>query len=206
LKNSFYKIKKQILRNFSDTFKDISFFDSNRNNALRHGICKDIAARVLTDDERASFYGLPTGCRMREGAKIISIENLQIGEYCWIGENAILDASGGLSIGSHCSIGLSVFVWSHSSHLSSLTMQNKIGNKLIDHKPTNIGDGCFIAGPSVIQPGVNIGNKVLVKPFSTIDTDVPDRSIVNQNGIRENVFTDKMLKKLLNKQKRKYSL
>jgi acetyltransferase-like isoleucine patch superfamily enzyme len=205
LKNSPYSTKRQFLKNLCRTFQECSFFDSNRNNAIRHSICKDIAARVLTDDERASFYGLPSGCSMREGAKIIAIENLQIGEHCWIGENAILDASGGLSIGSHCSIGLSVFIWSHSSHLSSLTMQNQIGNKLIDRKSTTIGDGCFIAGPSVVQPGVHIGNKVLVKPFSTIDSDIPDRSIVSQNGIRENVFTDKMLNKLLTKQRRNSS-
>ena len=48
----------------------------------------------MTDVERAKFLGLPKGCRIRENAKIISQENLKIGNNVWIGESAILDASG----------------------------------------------------------------------------------------------------------------
>lgn len=174
--------------------------DSPRNNKLRSDILLRLAGQLLTDDERAELYGLPKGCRIREGAKIISPENLTIGEYCWIGENAILDASGGLQIGSHCSIGLSVFIWSHSSHLTNLSMSNESGSKLIQQKPTKIGSGCFIAGPSVIFAGVTIGDKVLVRPFSTIDTDVPSRAIVDSKGIQENVFTEERIGRLVRKQ------
>lgn len=174
--------------------------DLPRNNKLRIDILRRLAGQLLTDDERAGLYGLPKGCRIREGAKIISPENLTIGEYCWIGENAVLDASGGLQIGSHCSIGLSVYIWSHSSHLTNLTMSNESGSNLIQRKPTKIGSGCFIAGPSVILAGVTIGDKVLVRPFSTIDTDVPSRAIVDSNGIQENVFTEERIGRLVRKQ------
>jgi acetyltransferase-like isoleucine patch superfamily enzyme len=158
--------------------------------------------QLLTDDERAKLMKLPFGCRIREGAKILSPENLVIGEHCWIGENAILDASGGLTIGSHCSIGLSVFIWSHTSHLANLAMSNEQGSSLIHRKPTKIGKGCFIAGPSVILPGVSVGDKVLIRPFSVVGKDIPSRAIVDGESIKENAFTEELINKLVQKQMR----
>lgn len=172
---------------------------TERNNSLRSAIMKQVISQFLTDDERAEFFGLPEGCRIREGAKIISPEKLEIGSYCWIGENAILDASGGLSIGSHTSIGLSVFVWSHSSHLTNLSGHNEIGSSLIQRKKTKIGSGCFIAGPSVILPGVTIGDNVLVRPFSVIERDVPSRSLVSNNETKEGLFDQERVERMIRK-------
>jgi acetyltransferase-like isoleucine patch superfamily enzyme len=149
-----------------------------RNDELREDILKRFVSSVMTDDERASIYNLPTGCRMREGAKIISPEKFKCGEYVWIGENAILDASGGLEIGNHTSIGLSVFIWSHTSYLANLYMENYHNSYLIERKPTKIGSGCFIGGPSVIYHGCTIGNKVVVLPMSVVTKDIPEYSIV----------------------------
>ena len=173
--------------------------DALRNNELRQEILVRILGEALTDDERAALLGLPSGCRIREGAKIISPEKLQIGEYCWIGENAILDASGGLEIGSHCSIGLSVFVWSHSSHLTNLAMKNESGSNLIKRAKTTIGDGCFFAGPSVILPGVTIGKSVVVRPFSTVSKDIPDGSLVTGEKVTPNVFTAERIDRMISR-------
>ena len=169
---------------------DLPINQSKRNKNLRKEILHRLLGETLTDDERAQLLGLPEGCRIREGAKIISPENLSIGEYCWIGENAILDATGGLEIGSHSTIGLSVFVWSHSNHLANLKMDNQIGGKFMQKKRTRIGSGCFLAGPSVVMPGVSIGDKVIIRPFSTVDTDIPSRSIVDKSGIKRNVISE----------------
>ena len=193
-------IYNNIIKTFTNKiiscFSSLPFINNDRNEAIRHSIFKKLLSSFLTDDERAKYYGFPEGCRLREGAKILSPENLKIGEYCWIGENSILDASGGLTIGSHTSIGLSVFVWSHSSHITSLEENNIIGSNSIKRSKTKIGSGCFIAGPCVITPGVTIGNKVFIKPFSTITKDIPDRSIVDTNNIKVGVLTDKMIQRL----------
>lgn len=154
------------------------FHDDERSKNLRSQILKYFVSSVMTDDERASLFGLPKGCRMRENAKIISPEKLQCGEFVWIGEGAVLDASGGLTIGDHTSIGLNVMVWSHSSHLANLTLNNIIGNPLIQRSSTAIGKGCFIAGPSVIYPGTTLGDKVIVLPMSVVLEDIPSNRIV----------------------------
>ena len=178
---------------------ELPFKQTERNDKLRPGIIKQSISQFLTDDERARMMGLPVGCRIREGAKIISPENLEMGDFCWIGEHAVLDASGGLTIGDHTSIGLSVFVWSHSSHLTNLNFDNQINSDLIQRKPTMIGSGCFIAGPSVILPGVSIGNQVLIRPFTTVDKDIPDRSLVAPSGVKEGFFTDAIIAKMTHK-------
>ncbi|MDY6835350.1 MAG: acyltransferase [Chloroflexota bacterium] len=139
----------------------------------------------MTDDERAQLLGLPEGCRIREGAKIISPENLVCGKNVWIGEGAILDASGHLEIGDHTSIGLYVLVWSHTSYLTNVTLNNVIASPLIERKPTKIGQGCFIAGHSVIYPGVTIADKVVVLPMSVVTKDIPGNCIVSGTPARK---------------------
>ena len=131
----------------------------------------------MTDDERALANRLPVGCRMREGAKIISPERFVCGEYVWIGERVIVDASGGLEIGDHTTLS-GCSIWSHSSAMANILMDNRSGNPYIVRSKTSIGSGCFIGGPSVIYPGVSIGNRCIVMPMSVVNSDVPDNTMV----------------------------
>ncbi|MDE1766227.1 MAG: acyltransferase [Thaumarchaeota archaeon] len=157
--------------------------DSSKNDERRIKVRKEIMrreeSRLMTDDERAAFFGLPKGCRMREGVKIYSPENFKCGEYCWFGEDTKLDASGGLEIGDHTTVGSSVLVWSHTSFLTNLTMNNFIGSNLIIRKKTKIGSGVFIVGHAVIYPGVNIGDKCVILPMTVVTEDIPSYSMVS---------------------------
>ncbi|TMS60475.1 acyltransferase [Pseudoalteromonas sp. S3173] len=147
--------------------------DDSVSLELRNQILLYHSTATLADSERAKVLGLPEGTRIREGAKIISQDKLTIGRNCWIGENAILDASGILKIGSETSIGLSVFIWTHDSHLMNKEGNNqKSNNHKIKRKPTNIGSNCFIAGHSVIMPGVTIGDNCIIGPMSVVYKDL----------------------------------
>lgn len=152
--------------------------DNPRNTSLRDQIFTYVSSQILTDDERAARLGLPEGCRIRENAKIISIENFKCGKYTWIGEGAILDASGGLEIGEHTSVGLYVMIWSHSSYLGNTKMNNINGSPFITRKSTKIGSGCFIAGHTVIYPGVHVRDRTVILPMTTITKDTPGNCIV----------------------------
>jgi len=173
-------LKRALLASVTALWESDAFAlrDTDRTRNLRPEILRRLLSLVMTDDERAALFNLPEGCRVRESAKIIAHENLVCGKYVWIGEGTLLDASGGLEIGDHTSIGAGTMVWTHSSHLSNLAMKNESGNGLIQRKPTRIGKGCLIAGPSVVYSGVTIGDKCLIQPMSVVTKDVPSYSIV----------------------------
>ena len=114
---------------------------------------------------------------MEEGAKIISPERFICGEYVWIGERVIVDASGGLEIGDHTTLS-GCSIWTHSSAMANILMDNKSGSPYNVRSKTSIGSGCFIGGPSVIYPGVSIGNRCIVMPMSVVNSDVPDNTMV----------------------------
>jgi acetyltransferase-like isoleucine patch superfamily enzyme len=146
---------------------------------LRKQILTYFISSIMTDRERAKLLGLPEGCRIRENAKIISPEKLKMGKNVWIGEGAILDASGGLEIGDNTQIGLYSMVWTHTSRQQALSGETCISGDKIKRLPTKIGKNCFIGGPSVIFPGVIIGNRVTVMPMSVVWKKVPDGAIVS---------------------------
>ncbi|MCV2361781.1 acyltransferase [Paucibacter sp. TC2R-5] len=183
--------KEQVLRLLKDVWESDEFKlqDTTRARALRLELVTRLLSGVMTDNERAQLHGLPNGCRMREGAKILSKENLTCGEYVWVGENAILDASGGLELGAHVTIGSGVFVWSHTSVLSSLLGQNQSGNPWIRRSLTRIGKHSFVGGPSVINPGVTIGERCVILPMSVVTTDVPDGTMFGGSpaSLRRNI-------------------
>ena len=157
----------------------ILFENTPRTNELRQDILLRHASTMMTDDERARLFGLPEGCRIRESAKIISSENFECGHHVWIGENVVLDASGGLEVGNFTQFGVAVLVWTHSSHLQVLASETCISSEQIIRKQVKIGSNCWIVGPTVISPGVTIGDRVLVMPMSVITKDILDDAIVS---------------------------
>ena len=133
----------------------------------------------MNDRERARFLGLPAGCRIRENAKILRPERFVCGTNVWIGEGAVLDAQGGLEIGDNTQIGLGVFVWSHTTHKQARAGQTGQSKELIDYRRTVIGRNVFIAGPSVVGPGVTIGDGAIISPLSFVDRDVEPGAVVS---------------------------
>lgn len=154
-------------------------FDVQADGALRAQILTNLAAETMTDRERARFFGLPEGCRIRERAKILCPEKLVCGKNVYIGEGAMLDASGGLTIGDYTQIGFNAMISTHSSYLQAIACETGQSREGIVCKPTRIGKGCFIAGPSVVAAGVTIGDRVVVAPLTFIEKDVPSDTIVN---------------------------
>lgn len=152
--------------------------DSERNRSLREQILLRWLAELLADDERAQLFGLPASCRVRERAKILAPEKLVCGEHVWIGEGAYVDASGGLAIGGHSTIGVGVFVWTHTSALANLAHRNLPGGADVVRRPVTIGEGCYIVGPAVINPGVTIGDGAMVLPMAVVTEDVAAGTIV----------------------------
>jgi probable biosynthetic protein (TIGR04098 family) len=147
-------------------------FDSGTDPVLRSQILERFAAELMTDAERARLFGLPEGCRIRERTKILAPEKLRCGKHLWIGEGAVLDAQGGLEIGDYTQIGSGVLIWTHSSHRQATLGETGQTREHIEYKPTRIGSRVFIGGPSVVLPGVTIGDGAMIQPLSLVNRNV----------------------------------
>lgn len=117
--------------------------------------------------ETARFYGFGEGTSCYNNVLILG--DVKVGKDCWIGPNVVLDGSGGLTIGNHCSISAGAQIYSHHT----VRRSTSLGEDPVDRKPTSIGDGVYVGPGSVIQMGCTIGDRAIVGALSLINRDVP---------------------------------
>lgn len=114
---------------------------------------------------------LGKGSAIHHGIQVRAARRLRMGEDCFIAENVILDARGGLSIGSHVSINSGVQIW---------TAQHDWQNRQFDYveAPVVIGDRCWISARVTILPGVAIGEGAVVAAGAVVTRDVAPWTMV----------------------------
>jgi acetyltransferase-like isoleucine patch superfamily enzyme len=102
------------------------------------------------------------------------IGDVEIGEGTWVGPFCMLDGSGGLTIGHHCSISTGAQLLSHDTVAWALSG----GVAEYRRSPTSVGDCCFIGTHAVILRGVAVGDHCLVAAGAVVTRDVPAYTIV----------------------------
>jgi len=110
----------------------------------------------------------------------------KIGKDTWIGYFTLIDGSGGLEIGKHCSIASGVHIYTHDAirwAVLNLKKDDKKGSH-VDRAPVKIGNNVFIGANSVILKGVKIGNNVIIGASTVVNKDVPSNSIAVGNPAR----------------------
>jgi acetyltransferase-like isoleucine patch superfamily enzyme len=120
--------------------------------------------------EKANELGFGEGTTVYDSSLILG--DVKVGRHTWIGPFTVLDGSGGLSIGSHCSISAGVQIYSHDTVERSLSG----GNAPIELAGTKIGSNCYIGPNVVVGKGVTIGDRVVVGANSLVLTDIPSDS------------------------------
>lgn len=95
------------------------------------------------------------------------------GSHVWVGPFALLDASGGLTIGDFTMICAGVQVYSHDSVRWALSG----GVAACEKGPVRIGSRCYIGAGSIITRGVNIGDGCVVGAGSLVNRDLPAGAI-----------------------------
>jgi acetyltransferase-like isoleucine patch superfamily enzyme len=99
--------------------------------------------------------------------------DVEVGEETWIGPFTLLDGTGKLKIGSHCSISAGVHIYTHDTVKWALSG----GVAPYEYEPVTIGDCCFIGACTVVARGVTIGDHCLVGAGSFVDTDLAPFSV-----------------------------
>jgi len=121
--------------------------------------------------ERAKELGFGEGTSVYQSCHIIG--DVHVGEHTWIGPFTILDGSGGLQIGSYCSISSGAQIYSHNTVRWALSG----GVHEYERKPTKIGNCCYIGAQSVVSMGVSIGDHCLIGVNAFVNRDIPDHKI-----------------------------
>jgi acetyltransferase-like isoleucine patch superfamily enzyme len=116
--------------------------------------------------EKARYLGFGKGTTIYDSSLVIG--EVKVGKNTWIGPFTILDGSGGLKIGDHCSIAAGVQIYSHETIFWALS-----GGKM-EHSQskTIIGNRCYIGPNTVVSKGVKIGDHCLIGANSLVNDDL----------------------------------
>jgi acetyltransferase-like isoleucine patch superfamily enzyme len=97
--------------------------------------------------------------------------NLTIGSDNSLGFHVVLDARGGLTIGSNCNISSEAAIWTAEHDLQSPDFSYVTA-------PVIIGDYVWISYRAIIMPGVKIGSGAVVAAGAVVTKDVSPYTIV----------------------------
>lgn len=121
--------------------------------------------------ERARSLGFGAGTSIYDSALVFGA--VTVGEHVWIGPQTIIDGSGGLTIGDHCTISTGVHLYTHDNVKQTLTG----GKAPIERSPISIGRCTYIGPNTVVQRGVSIGSHCVIGVGSFVNHDLPDNTI-----------------------------
>lgn len=108
---------------------------------------------------------------IHHGLQVRVARRLQLGEDCFVAEDVVLDARGGLSIGNHVSINSGVQIWTAQHDWESPDFAYVAA-------PVTIGDRAWISARAVILPGVTIGDGAVVAAGAVVTRDVEAWTLV----------------------------
>jgi acetyltransferase-like isoleucine patch superfamily enzyme len=117
--------------------------------------------------EKAKYLGFGEGTTVYDNVLILG--SVEVGENTWIGPNVVLDGSGGLIIGSNCSISAGVQIYSHDSINWAISGGKE--KKIYDN--TVIGNNCYIGPNVIIQKGITIGDNCIIGTNSFVNKNIP---------------------------------
>lgn len=120
--------------------------------------------------EKARALGFGEGASIYDSALVIG--DVSVGVQTWVGPQVVLDGSGGLTIGSHCSISAGVQIYSHDTVQWAVTG----GEAEYERAPTSIGDRCYIGPNSIVAKGVTIGDGCVIGAGSVVLDSIPPGS------------------------------
>ncbi|PIU41070.1 MAG: acetyltransferase [Candidatus Omnitrophica bacterium CG07_land_8_20_14_0_80_42_15] len=121
--------------------------------------------------EKAKYLKFGRGASIYDNSLVFG--DVKVGKNTWIGPFTILDGTGGLTIGSYCSISTGVQIYTHDSVKWALSA----GKAKYEHSSVSIGDSCYIGPNAVIAKGVSIGKRCVIGANSLVNKHLPSHSI-----------------------------
>lgn len=117
--------------------------------------------------DKARALGFGEGASIYDTAHVFG--DVRVGASTWIGPFTILDGSGGLAIGSNCSISSGVQIYSHDT----VAWATSGGSAPYEYAATRIGDNCYLGPNTIVSKGVTIGDGAVIGANSLVLHDIP---------------------------------
>lgn len=103
--------------------------------------------------------------------------NIHVGENFYANFDCVILDVCQVKIGTNCMLAPGVHIYTATHPLDPIERNSGIEYG----RPVFIGDNVWIGGRAVINPGVTIGNNVVVASGSVVTMDVPDNVVIGGN-------------------------
>ncbi|WBU51621.1 colanic acid biosynthesis acetyltransferase WcaF [Kosakonia pseudosacchari] len=114
------------------------------------------------------------GVVIRPSVKITYPWKLTLGDYCWVGDDAVLYTLGDISIGANSVVSQKCYLCTGSHDYMSAHFD-------INATPIVIGEKCWLATDVFVAPGVSIGDGTVVGARSSVFKSLPANVICRGN-------------------------
>jgi len=125
------------------------------------------------------LFGAKVGkhCAIRNSVKIWAPWNLELGDWASLSENCDIYCVDKIRIGNRSTISRGSFLCCASHDITSPIME-------LTYAPITIGHDVWIAGRSIILPGITIGDGAVVAAGAVVTKDVEPWTVVGGNPAR----------------------
>tara|TARA_B110000902_G_scaffold236110_1_gene281999 strand:- start:372 stop:869 length:498 start_codon:yes stop_codon:yes gene_type:complete len=130
---------------------------------------------LIDRSKKAELLKFGKGSTIHDSSHVYG--EVSVGINTWIGPFTILDGSGGLLIGSNCSISAGVQIYTHETVKWAISG----GKKPYEYKSVVIEDNCYIGPNSIIQSGVIIKSGTIIGANSLVNKNFPKNSKIAGN-------------------------
>ncbi|MHB1403789.1 MAG: acyltransferase [Thermoleophilia bacterium] len=126
---------------------------------------------------RRFFYRHVFGVRLGNGsvihrrARFLSPKGVEIGDYCNIGDNALLDGREGLVIGNNVATSSGIMIFTRQHDIDSSTFAKAGG-------PVVVEDYVYIGPRAIVLPNVRICKGAVIGAGAVVTKDVPEYAMV----------------------------
>jgi len=119
------------------------------------------------------LWGASVGSNVaiHHGLQVRAARRLVLGDDCFVAENVILDARGGLTIGSHVSVNSGAHIWTAQHDLRSPSFA-------YEASPVVVGDRAWVSARSTVLPGVTVGEGAVIAAGAVLSKNADSWTVV----------------------------
>jgi acetyltransferase-like isoleucine patch superfamily enzyme len=156
-----------------DLLTQIHALDAKLRAEMTERWRRDLPFEELVFDrwERARGLGFGEDASIYRSAYVFG--DVSVGEGTWIGPLVMLDGTGGIEIGHHCSISAGVHLYSHDTVRWALSG----GKHESEIAPVRIGDCTYVGSHSTVLMGTEVGHHCVIGANSLVNRDIPPHSV-----------------------------